>query len=405
MAKFRYQALDSEERLVAGELEAESVQQAIAELEAGGLIVQSIGFATPAARLEQAETMAAASRHAPRSAVESERAVMQAHLARLLTESAAIVPALAAYAEEVPSRRHRRDLQTLIRVLERGDAAEAERAFERLPDYWIPLLSAAAASRDPARVLRGFLEESHQADELRRQWWLTLAYPLAVACLATAVMTVISVMIIPGFHEMFEDFGLQLPGLTKLILKLSDWINEGWLVILLALLLVIATFVAYAKGLFPFTARGWLGDRLRTPFNRATAIARLTRFTADLLEAGLSIPDALRIAASSTNRRQLRQAAWQAAQAIESGGAVPEGSASRLTATVLYALHAQMPPASRIRLLKEISQAHAERASARLSWTRGIVEPTAIVVIGAMVGIVVIALFLPLVKLVEGLSM
>ena len=70
-----------------------------------------------------------------------------------------------------------------------------------LPGYWIPLLGAATASRDPGRILREFLRESQQAEDLRRQWRLTLAYPLLLLILAAVVIVAFSFLVIPIFRD------------------------------------------------------------------------------------------------------------------------------------------------------------------------------------------------------------
>jgi type II secretory pathway component PulF len=101
----------------------------------------------------------------------------------------------------------------------------------------------------------------------------------------------------------------------------------------------------------------------------------------------------------------MRRAAWQLANDIESTGGFSQSIYQRpLTASVTYALAADLEPESRVRLLREISNAHADRTRIKLSWATGIVEPIGIFVVGLVVGWVVIGLFLPLVKLVEGLS-
>jgi type IV pilus assembly protein PilC len=203
--------------------------------------------------------------------------------------------------------------------------------------------------------------------------------------LAAVVMTAISMLIIPGFREMFDDFDLQLPAFSQLILNLSNWLNRGGFVVIAAIM-VVAIGLYFGWGYLPWSLRNWLNARFKLPFGRSRAIARSTRYTADLLEAGLTVPDAVRIAGSLTHHAA-RQEDWP------------------MTATVRHAVRADMPIASRIRLLKEISQSYAERARVRLSWARGIVEPVAIIFIGILVGAIVIALFSPLVKLVEALSM
>ena len=63
-----------------------------------------------------------------------------------------------------------------------------------------------------------------------------------------------------------------------------------------------------------------------------------------------------------------------------------------------------MPEPSRVRLLKEVSGCYADRTRNRLSWTQGVVEPIAILFVGFVVGVVVLALFLPLIDLINNLA-
>jgi type II secretory pathway component PulF len=150
--------------------------------------------------------------------------------------------------------------------------------------------------------------------------------------------------------------------------------------------------------------QNWFGDHVGVRFGRATAIARFAQFTADLLEADLTPPNAVRLAGIAAGSPPLRRAAWRAARDLESGGDVARpANRNLLTATVLHAL-AGPQHASRIRLLREICAAYAERARVRLSWTHGIIEPLAILAIGLIVGLTVLALFLPLVSLIQGLA-
>jgi type II secretory pathway component PulF len=211
--------------------------------------------------------------------------------------------------------------------------------------------------------------------------------------------------VIPDFRGIFVEFNLELPGLTRWMLAVSDWLSSWGLLTIAALLILFALSLLNSRRLLPSSAFAWLGDRFRPSFGRRTAVARFTRFTADLLDAGVNMPDALRIAGFTTSRSGLQRAAWRLASDLESGAHVAQRSYQRpLTATVLRAITADMPTASRIRLLREISSCHAERVRVGLSWTSGIIEPMAIVLVGLVVGLTVLALFVPLVKLVEGLS-
>src|SRR5215210_6802341 len=98
MPTFHYQAWNAEQQPIAGELQAENVQDAISQLEARGLTLQSIGFAPVEPILSttsRATTDADSARHV------LEQTVLRTHLAKVLEEGKAIIPALQAFAEEV----------------------------------------------------------------------------------------------------------------------------------------------------------------------------------------------------------------------------------------------------------------------------------------------------------------
>src|SRR3972149_5628375 len=229
MANFRYQAIDAAGQLVAGELAGGNGQQAVAQLEAGGLTVQSIGYAssTPTRPEEMlASSDRATAKSSPSAGESMEQAVLRSHMATILERGQAIAPALRAYAEEMPAGRQRRQLLAVCRVLAGGNAAEATAALAELPEYWIPLLSAATSSTDAGHVLREFLSESRRTGDLRHQWWLALADPIVLLCLATVVLLALSIFVIPEFGNIFAEFGLELPALTQFILGMATWLSS-----------------------------------------------------------------------------------------------------------------------------------------------------------------------------------
>jgi type II secretory pathway component PulF len=374
--------------------------------------VQSIGYAssTPldtlgasAPRVKSAER---AHDVAPGLAGESrEQAALRTHVANILDRGRNITPALRAYADELPAGRQRRQLLAVCRVLTRGSESEATSALAALPEYWIPLLSAATSSSDPGHMLSEFLSESQRTDQLRHQWWLALAYPIVLAGLALMVMLGLSVFVIPQFASIFLEFDLELPPLTSWILNIAAWL-ASWGGLILALLGgMLVVLLLNANRLIPKPIVAWLSDWIRPPFGRRASVARFARFLADLLEADVELPDALRIAGHSIQRARMQRAAWRLANEIERD----KGQSSRvferpLSASVYQAISADMTTAARVHLLREISSAHADRVRIGLSWTSGLIEPAAIVLVGFVIGAIVLGLFLPLVRLVEGLS-
>jgi type IV pilus assembly protein PilC len=411
MPIFRYQALNADNQLVAGHVAADAVAQAIAQLEATGLRVQSIGFAPPDDDVQElGPTIIGVARsdsqhHGATPDSAAERSLLESHLASVLEQSRPLLPALRAYAEEMPDNRRKRELQDVCHIIQMGDASEAVRDLAALPEYWIPLLSSAGPSNDAGRVLRGFLDESRLADALAGHWRRALIYPCVIVLMALTVLGGFALIIVPQFKEIYYDFDFEVSRLTVFIMNAADAFADGTLLKVTIAVACAAGFVYLFRRWIPESIRSYVVDRVTAIFGRSTAVAQFTRFSAELLEAGLDVPRATRIAASASRRPSLRTAGWQLAHALETDAAgIPYHSARRLTATAIHALRTPISPSARVALLKELSLIYARRAERKLSWTRGIFEPLAIMVVGLIVGIVVLALFIPLIDLINNLS-
>lgn len=401
MPHFHYQALNAAQQLVAGKLEAPSVAQAIAQLEAEGLVIHSIGYAAG----DRSEASAPQIATAPSAVTTLEQIALQQHLTQVIERARPLLAALHAYAAELPPGRYRQQLTMMLQIIERRDVQQASAGLERMPAYWIALLSAASSSPEPARILNQFLNESQRADELRRQWWWTFAYPLTILIASMALVAFLSFVPIPIFREMFTSFGLRLPEVTRLVLAVAESITSGR--ILIAVLAIAATgfVLVQTTRLLPLPLRNWFSDRFGTPLGRVTAFAQFSQSLADLLEAELPISSALRIAGFAAQSPRLQRASWRLARDMDAGGPIETTDYRRtITATVLYALRGDIPLQPRVHLIRQLSAAYAERADQWLSWTRGVIEPLAIVIVGTIVGFVVIALFLPLLSLIQALN-
>lgn len=393
MPHFRYQALNATQQPVSGEIAADNFTDALSQLAAQGLVVQSL------------VDLAVVGQSAPRITSAEDQAAWH-QLVPMLERSRALLPPLQAFAAELPPGRQRSKLELLTNTLERGSTAEDTTwALQKLPGYWIPLLSAAAVSRDPGRILRQFLRESAQAEQLRWQWWQTSAYPLLLLNLAVGVLVALSFLVIPIFRDVFSGFGLRTPLPTYVVLTIAEWITSGRILLVIMVLVLLGFGLYYAARWLSPALREWWADRFATWIGHSTVIARFTQFTADLLEAGISPGHALRLAGLATGSRSIQRAASRVAAGLETASEESREKNRRLLSrTVHYALVSATANSSRIRLLREISASYAERARWRLSWARGFVEPLAICVVGLVVGGVALALFLPLFNLLHALA-
>jgi type IV pilus assembly protein PilC len=297
----------------------------------------------------------------------------------------------------LPTGRRQRELADVCEILNRGDATAAAAAFTRLPEHWIPLIGSTSAT-STNDVLERFFAESHQADETRRRWGAVLAYPLFLLLFAALVMVGLAIFVIPTFRAIFDDFGLQLPQLTIWTLSVAAWIASGRIVFaLLAVVTVVGVITWYCGRA--------IADRFVAFCDRSTTISRFARFTADLLQGGLALPDAVRIAGRASRSSALSLASQRVALEISRGELhhmprVPKP----LTLTLLSALDSDFSPSARIALLETLADCYSDQAQSRFSWTHATVGPLTIFGVAFVVGFVVLTLFLPLFSLINALS-
>ncbi|HEY2415531.1 MAG TPA: type II secretion system F family protein [Pirellulaceae bacterium] len=398
MPQFRYQALNAENQPLAGEILADSVAQAISQLEVAGLTVQSIGYASgqrpglppPLVKSDLPQLSTA------------EQAVLDARMVQIVERGRSLVPALSAYAAEMPSSRSRRQLLDLMRILQSGETSHAAAALSHKPAYWIPLLASAADSGDLCQMLQAFLRDYQPSTESSPRGRGGLVYPVIVVCFAAAVFWFLGIVVIPVFRDLFAGFGLRLPELTQGVLSFYAAITNVTFVGIVVAVGIVAFIVSR---ILRTAAGGRASGHVARPPGRSAALVQFSRYLAELLDADFEPASSLRLASSAVDRPRLKMAAWRMASQIEAGGLVESVTDRRtVTASVLHAVTADLPRRARTATLREISQCHAERGGAAPAWTQGAFEPISILVVGFLVAMTVIGLYLPLLSLIQALS-
>lgn len=403
MPLFHYEALDQAEQRVTGEIHAESVTDAVAELEGQGLRVQAIG---PASRdrstgepVDAAIVDPAPSSPPVAADHQHEQDLLQGQIAQAVERGRTILPALRAYADELPRGPHRRGIARVVRALEADDLTRAMNDFNEHPDYWLALLSAVSSSSDAPGILQRFIEQSQEVYTIRNQWQRVLIYPALIASLALVMLIVISVFVTPTFRDIFETFDTELPAATQATLYIGAAIAGPWIVLVLLFPLVAAALGLAFVRLLPESVTSWF-SRIRT-----TRTAQLANCIADLLDGGTPLPDAVRVAGIVVDRRRLRQPTADLARGLEVGAVAEISRLQRaLSATLLYAVQCDLNVPARVRLLRELSRCNLERAQAPPSMLMNAVGPVALVFVGLIIGWTLLSLLMPLFMLIQSLA-
>jgi type IV pilus assembly protein PilC len=397
MPNFTYQALTQDEELRTGEIAAKSAAAALKELESQGLTVLLIrqveGAVAETARPQPQVLRGTTGEY-----------LLRERVGELLEKRATLGSALTAFAEELPKGKTRRELTNLSRKIQSGASVDELTQPPALTNVWLPLIG--SDSTIGTNHLQDVLAEAERDYANRSYIARSMAYPAVVFLIALGTLMFLGMFVVPTFADIFDDFALELPGLTQFIVGFSDTLLRRPL----EFFGTVAVVVLLAYGLMRFVRHWvlpsrWLGVFLDGNSQQVTEMASFVRHLAEALNAGLPLADALLVVGSNSKHRWLR---WESLRlydnlvsGVDSHTALKD---SALPATVNHALQAGPQGSPHVGLLQTIAESYFERVRNRFKWSTGFLPQLTIICIGGVVALVVMGLFIPLVQLINGLT-
>lgn len=318
---------------------------------------------------------------------------------------AIFVPAIEAFADELPRGRRRRELHELARALRQEDPADAA-VTSPAARVWLPALTSGLVVPSAAMRVSDWMAHASHESHINQRRRRVLIYPAVVLLLALTIFLVLSQAIVVPFIDMFDEFGLRVGSFTTGLFFVVGQLHEHPVRSLSFLIGSIAVVWLLARLWF----RQALSTRLFGTFSagntaNVTAMASLVGSLAELLEAGVPLPESLELAGRGSTHRHYQRVSQQLGLYLRQGHRALQQSpyARSLPDNVILALQpAGAPPNTA--LLRELAAIYRERAIERTEWSSGLLGAFAVFAVGMVVAVVVVALFLPLVQLTGALS-
>ncbi len=279
--------------------------------------------------------------------------------------------------------------------------SEALRKHKKVfDDLYVNMVEAGEIGGALDTILVRLANYREKADALARKVKGALVYPVVVTIVALGATIGMLKYIVPTFAKMFADLGAQLPGPTLFVLALSDWINSHFGVIIFSALGLVVAYKLIGR-----TDKGHLQiDRmkLRIPMIgtliRKTAVARFSRTLGTLLSSGVSILDALDTTAKTAGNRVVHDAIKKATISIAEGDTItaPLKESGVFPPMVVQMISVGEKTGGLDEMLSKIADFYDEEVDAAVSALTSMIEPVVIVVMGAVIGGILIAMYLPM---------
>lgn len=291
--------------------------------------------------------------------------------------------------------------------------AKHPKAFDRL---YVKMIAAGEVGGVLDIILQRLAEFMEKAQRLKRQIRGALVYPLVVVFVAICILVLIMVVIIPQFQKIFEDFGVELPKLTIWLTNTSTWMagqQPGQVVPGAVIFVGIVVAIPFVWKLVRLAKPGRaLTDRmvLWTPVignvSSKSTVAKFTRTLGTLVSAGVPILEAIRITADTSGNAVFEKALMRVHDAVREGEsfAVPLRESKTCEPIVVNMVDVGEETGELDVMLMKIADNYDEEVDVAVKSALSLLEPVMVVAIGGMVGTIVIAMFLPMVAMIESLN-
>ncbi|HUU85226.1 MAG TPA: type II secretion system F family protein [Phycisphaerae bacterium] len=287
--------------------------------------------------------------------------------------------------------------------------AKHPRAFDRL---YVNMVAAGETGGVLDVILLRLADFMEKSQRLKRKVIGAMIYPIVVVSFSVLIVSGIMIVVVPKFEEIFRDFDTTLPSVTVLLIDISNWFIKGsppgWAVILLSPVL----FFLFLKLLKQSRGGRYVVDTcvLKIPIMgkilQKTSVARFTRTLGTLVNAGVPILEAINITKETSGNEVFARALGTIHDAIREGDsfANPLRAAKVVDGIVVNMIDVGEETGDLDKMLIKIADNYDEEVETLVAGLVSLIEPIMVVVLGAMVGFIVVALFLPLVSLINSVS-
>jgi type IV pilus assembly protein PilC len=314
--------------------------------------------------------------------------------------------------------------------------SKSPKAFDRL---YCNMIRAGEAGGALEVILRRLAEFMERSESLKRKVKGALVYPIVVVMVAVGILAFIMIKIVPQFKKIFDDFDSELPAMTQLLVDISNWVVAYWYLIP-AIPFGLNLLIKLIK-MIPYGRFGWDLFVLKVVIFGALVekniLSRAARTLGTLLSSGVPILEALNITKETSGNMMFERLFSKVSDSIRDGEAIAKPLKAYsippfnvvallfwtafvpVVGALMYLFRYKKPVVDDLvvnmvdvgeesgeldTMLYKVADTYDEEVAVLTESLTSLMEPLLIIFLGGAVGFIVIALFMPLIKLINDLS-
>ncbi len=328
----------------------------------------------------------------------------------ILKAGVTIVEALTMLADQTENKHFAKAIRETGASVQKGSSlAGAMKEHPKFfPNMLINMVEAGEVSGSLEVALDRMGTQFEKSAKLKGLVKKAMIYPIMILVVAFAVVIIMSIAVVPKFAVIFDDMGSELPGITKAIVSFSDFILTKWYLVLIIVAVIASLIYFFAKSENGQAFFGRLSIKLPI-FGKLivkSTAASFARTISTLVSAGVPLSEALEITARSMKNVLFKKALQDARRKVEQGSNLSEP----LAACGLFP--AMIPQMVRIGeetgnvdgMLVKAADYFEEEVEIATGSLTSLIEPLIIVVLGAIVAFLVMALYSPMMSMYSGME-
>lgn len=422
MALFQYVAMDTSGREQKGELEASSEQEVMSKLKADGLFPTKITEGKSGGKKKaKAKPKKGAKKKSGGGAItigtpkipKKKLTLFTRQLATLLAAGLPLVRSLRTLEKQAG-----KDLIVQGIIEDIANQVESGSTFsEALAKYpksfsnlYVNMVRAGEASGAMETVLSRLAEFMEKAERLVRKVKGAMMYPAIVLLVAVGITYALMVFVIPQFKKMFNEMmkGEPLPQLTEYVVNVSQFLQNNVGIVVLGVIGFVTLFILFKKSKQGSFILDTVALKL-PPFGglvTKTAVSGFARTLSTLLNSGVTILQALEITRDTSSNQVVANAVQSVHDTVKDGESMakPIEQAKIFPEMVIGMIEVGEETGALPDMLGRVADVYEDEVDTAVDGLTSMIEPLLIVFLAVVVGTIVIAMFLPLIKMIANLG-
>ncbi|MDE6749353.1 MAG: type II secretion system F family protein [Lachnospiraceae bacterium] len=402
MADWGYVAIDKSGKEIKGSTQGNSEEQITRELKSQGLIVLEVTEQNAMTRDINIDFGGAPT---PR-----DLGVFCRQFSSIMRAGVTIIDALNMLAEATENKKLQAALYAVRADVEKGETfgdslAKHPKVFSEL---MIQMAKAGEASGSLEISMERMATQFERSAKTKALIKKAMIYPIVVMIVAIAVVVVMLVVVIPSYMEMFEQLDTKLPGITLMVVAMSDFIQAYWYILVPVIIAIVFVIKTFAK---TYTGKHVFGKlQLKIPAVKnlvvKSASALMARTLSTLLSAGVPLIEAVDIVSDTMTNIWFKEALKDAVQEIMVGAPLsqPLRSSGLFPPMVYHMIRIGEEAGSTEEMLDKLADYYEEEVELAVQSLMAAMEPAIIIVLAGIVGLLIGAVLAPMVTMYSALD-